>query len=173
MSEILLPENQFPLLDLWKPPLEIRVDEKGYQVLDLIRKKWLRLSPEEWVRQHVLFWLIHHTGYPAPLLSIERKVQARSGNRADVVCYGKNGMPLLLVECKAPGELISQITAMQAMKYNRHLQATFIWLTNGKQHRVLQFSDMRKPPLELPILPGFIEMELKSLQFPVDPNEKT
>ncbi len=149
----------FPDLDLLKPALEIRQDANGIHVLDLLRKKWLRLTPEEWVRQHVLFWLISQTGFPVGLLSIERKVGIGSGHRADVVGFGKNGLPLLLVECKAPGEPISEITAMQAMKYNQQLRARFLWLTNGKVHRVVRIGENGVDTENLGILPVFTEME--------------
>jgi hypothetical protein len=159
MTEQILPEALFPKLDLLLPDLVIEQDlAGGFWVLDILRRKKVKLTPEEWVRQHVLYWLLNQTGYPASLLSVERKVHASSGNRADVIGYGKQGTPLLLVECKAPGELISSITAMQAMKYNQHLDASFIWLTNGKMHTVLKVREGLEQPEALPVLPSFQEM---------------
>ena len=160
MTEQILPELLFPKLDLLLPDLVIEQDSSGgFWVLDILRRKKVKLTPEEWVRQHVLFWLIKQTGFPANLLSVERKVHTSSGNRADVIGYGKQGTPLLLVECKAPGEAISSITAMQAMKYNQHLNASFIWLTNGKTHAVLKIREGVEQPERLSGgLPSFQEM---------------
>lgn len=159
MTERILPEALFPKLDLLLPDLVIEQDLKGgFWVIDILRRKKVKLTPEEWVRQHVLYWLLNQTGYPASLLSVERKVHTSSGNRADVIGYGKAGTPLLLVECKAPGETISSITSMQAMKYNQHLNAAFIWLTNGKTHAVLQIKEGVEQPLLLSALPFFQEM---------------
>ncbi|HOY95831.1 MAG TPA: type I restriction enzyme HsdR N-terminal domain-containing protein [Catalimonadaceae bacterium] len=159
MTEQILPEALFPKLDLLLPELTIEQDSNGgFWVLDILRRKKIKLTPEEWVRQHVLFWLLKQTGYPASLLSVERKVHASSGNRADVIGYGKQGTPLLLVECKAPGESISSITGMQAMKYNQHLNASFIWLTNGISHAVLKIREGVEQPAILPGLPSFAEM---------------
>ncbi len=157
--ERILPEELFPKLDLLRPDLVIEQDSKGgFWVMDILRRKKVKLTPEEWVRQHVLYWLQNQTGYPHSLLSVERKVHASSGNRADVIGYGKDGTPLLLVECKAPGESISSITAMQAMKYNQHLNASFIWLTNGKTHVVLKVREESKKSEVLQGLPSFQEM---------------
>ena len=157
--ERILPEELFPKLDLLRPDLVIEQDSNGgFWVMDILRRKKVKLTPEEWVRQHVLYWLQNQTGYPASLLSVERKVHISSGNRADVIGYGKEGTPLLLVECKAPGEAISSITAMQAMKYNQHLNASFIWLTNGKAHTVLKIMDGTEQPSILSGLPSFQEM---------------
>lgn len=159
MTEHILPESLFPKLDLLLPHLTIEQDSNGgFWVMDILRRKKVKLTPEEWVRQHVLYWLLNQTGYPATLLSVERKVHISSGIRADVIGYGKEGTPLLLVECKAPGEAISSITAMQAIKYNQHLKASFIWLTNGKTHAVLKIREGVEQPAALPGLPTFADM---------------
>ena len=159
MTERILPEALFPKLDLLLPELIIEQDSiGGFWVMDVLRRKKVKLTPEEWVRQHVLYWLLNQTGYPTSLLSVERKVHTSSRNRADVIGYGKAGTPLLLVECKAPGESISSTTAMQAMKYNQHLNASFIWLTNGKTHTVLEIKEVVEQPTVLPALPSFQDM---------------
>lgn len=161
MTTRTLPADLFPDLDLWKPDLPVKQNGNGFLVLDPLRRKWIRLSPEEWVRQHVIFWLLQHTRFPVSLLSIERKVHFSSGNRADLVGYGNNARPLLLVECKAPYENVSPVTAMQAMKYNQHLFAPYLWLTNGRKHIVLHMEKAGTTPVELEMLPPFPEMVRK------------
>jgi hypothetical protein len=159
MTEQILPEELFPKLDLLLPELIIEQDSiGGFWVMDVLRRKKVKLTPEEWVRQHVLNWLLKKTEFPASLLSVERKVHTSSGNRADVIGYSKDGSPMLLVECKSAGETISAITAMQAMKYNQRLNASFIWLTNGRVHVVLKICPESVQPVVLPALPSFQEM---------------
>jgi Type I restriction enzyme R protein N terminus (HSDR_N) len=160
MTNQILPVHIFPKLDLLLPDLKIENNfHKGFMVVDILRLKKVKLTPEEWVRQHVLYWLLEKSAFPASLLSVERKVHSSSGNRADVIGYGKSGTPLLLVECKAPGETISSITAIQAMKYNQYLKAPFIWLTNGKTHTVLKFTEGFEKPDVLADLPSFHQMD--------------
>ena len=153
-----LPPQAFPPLDLLRPPLELKIENKNYFVKDILRAKWLKLSPEEWVRQHVLYWLITQTKFPASLISIERKVTNGSFNRADVVGYGKDGKPLLLVECKAISETISKRTVTQAMKYNQHFMANYVWLTNGKTHLVYGLNESTPGFVQLNQLPTFERM---------------
>ena len=157
-AKLELPPQAFPPLDLLRPPLELKIENKNYFVKDIIRSKWLKLSPEEWVRQHVLYWLITQTKFPAKLISIERKVNRESANRADVLGYGQDGKALLLVECKAISETISKRTVSQAMKYNQHLNAKYVWLTNGKAHIVYGFEKPETGFVQLKQLPTFDEM---------------
>ena len=149
--------SKYPVLDLLKPELELEHRNDGLWVKDKIRKCWLKLTPEEWVRQHAIFWLISITEFPEGLLSIERNFSPKSMQRADIVGFGRDGNPLLLVECKAAYEPISAETARQALQYNQEVKASFIWLTNGIAHSVLGLTEFGsfKP---IPQLPKFKEM---------------
>ncbi len=149
----------YPKLDLPEPELVLDKRNQGVYVSDLLRKQWLLLTPEEWVRQHVLQWLLVQSQFPATLLSIERQVNQRK--RADVVGFNRDGKPLLLVECKAPGIAINAMTAQQALHYNQKLQAPFVWLTNGMQHVVMHWSANASAFLPLAMLPGFEEMRIQ------------
>ena len=131
----------YPVLDLLKPELELEHRNDGLWVRDRIRKTWLKLTPEEWVRQHAVYWLIKITEFPEGLLSIERAFSNKSMQRADIVGFGRNGNPLLLVECKAAYEPINAETARQALQYNKEVKAPFVWLTNGLSHSVLVGSE--------------------------------
>ena len=150
---------EFPLLDLIRPEMHLqRSGESKIEVWDQLRKKWLVLSPEEWVRQHVLHWLLHQTGYPAGLLSSERGVSGLQAGRTDVLGFDRKAAPLLLVECKAATIGIGPAVVLQAMKYNSMLKARFIWLSNGKSHKVIELDRDMKLKQELPMLPSFEEM---------------
>ena len=138
---------RFPKLDLISPPLDLKkTDNETIMVRDQLRKKWLVLSPEEWVRQHVIHWLIVQSGFPASLLNSERGLSGRS-NRTDVTGYDRNGNPLLLVECKAPEVELSEAVLFQAIRYNQVLMARFIWLSKGKKHRVIEMAPGKNAPL--------------------------
>ena len=151
--------KRFPPLDLIRPDLMLRETEAGLlQVQDVLRRKWLVLSPEEWVRQHVVHWLQHQTGFPASLLSLERGLPGLRSGRTDVLGFDRQGRPLLLAECKAAQVEISSATVIQAMAYNEIIRARFIWLSNGLQHKVLELNPDFSLKNEPAILPEFSRM---------------
>jgi hypothetical protein len=153
---------RFPQLDLLLPPLELDQAGETWYVRDGLRRKWLMLTPEEWVRQHVVHWLLEKTGVPQALISLERKmpgqfkVQHGHRQRYDVLVYDRKGEGLLLVECKAPQEKAGSAAVEQAIRYNQHLPTRYVWVTNGLTHRVFQ----RQPTgwMVLGGLPDFEEM---------------
>ncbi len=100
-----------------------------------MRKKHLALTPEEWVRQHFVHYLIEHRNFPKGLLKLENAVKyhQRSG-RYDAVFLDRTGKPFLLVECKAPTVKITQETFDQVKRYNTQLNAPYIAITNGLTH---------------------------------------
>jgi len=102
-------------------------------IYDPVRRKYVHLSPEEWVRQHLIRYLIGEKGYPKSLIAVETRVgkEARKA-RTDVVIYGADGRALVLAECKAAGVQISQETLEQAARYNRVIQAPILVISNGK-----------------------------------------
>ena len=132
------PSDYYPKLDLLTPDLDLEKRGTEYWVKDQIRKQWLLLTPEEWVRQHAVYWMINKVGFPATLISLEKNVRGMSKKRFDIVGFGPSGQPLLLVECKAPLEKITAETARQALQYNQKINAQIVWLTNGMMHKVLQ-----------------------------------
>jgi hypothetical protein len=131
---------RYPVLDLEKPDLKYRFwDKEKVEVRDVLRKKWIHLGPEEWVRQHVIHWLLVRTGFPSALLSVERRLD-KGVWRTDLLAYNRQAKPVLLVECKAPDIKISKETLLQANKYNHHLHARFVWITNGLVHGVFEWN---------------------------------
>ena len=109
--------------------------ENKMYILDLIRKKNLLLTPEEWVRQHCINFLNSELGYPKSLINVEKQIKIHGKlKRYDIVVYTPQGSVNILVECKAPSILISQDTFDQIAKYNMTLNSMYLMLTNGKDH---------------------------------------
>ena len=103
-------------------------------IFDEIRKKYLLLTPEEWVRQHFVKYLIQEKNYPASLIVLEKGLKLNElTKRADVLIY-KDSFPVALVECKAPNVKISQNTFDQIARYNLVFKVPYLIVTNGMNH---------------------------------------
>ena len=104
-------------------------------IFDEIRKKFIILTPEEWVRQHVIHYLVKDKKYPASHLSVEKQLKLHDTvKRYDIVVYNRDGGIELIVECKAPTIKISQDTFDQIARYNFVLRANLLMVTNGVEH---------------------------------------
>lgn len=104
-------------------------------IFDPIRKKYVVLTPEEWVRQHFVNYLIHHLRYPRSLIRIEGGLRYnQTARRTDVVVYQRSGTPFMVVECKAPSVPLAPNVFEQAAVYNQSLRATYLTVTNGREH---------------------------------------
>ncbi|MCB9426250.1 MAG: type I restriction enzyme HsdR N-terminal domain-containing protein [Flavobacteriales bacterium] len=104
-------------------------------IFDVIRKKYILLTPEEWVRQHVVHFLINEKGYSQSLINVEKKLAVNGRlKRYDVVVFNSDGSVELLVECKAPVVPVTQDTFDQIARYNMVLNARFLMVTNGIDH---------------------------------------
>ena len=146
----------YPILNLPSAELQIDKREDGSYVFDAIRKKYLLLTPEEWVRQHFIHLLISHLNYPSGLFQLERQhtYQVKL-KRTDILILGKNGHPFLLVECKAHSEKLSEQTLNQIAVYNKTLQAHFIAITNGIKHFIWKLENQKYIQLEeFPVYEG-------------------
>ena len=133
--------DQFIALNL--PQADLRLKEVGQskQIFDTVRKKFVALTPEEWVRQHFIHFMIHEKRYPSSLMGVEMMVRVNElSQRADIVVYQRDGKPWLIVECKAPHIQINQDTFYQAARYNITLQVHYIVITNGIEHYCLHFN---------------------------------
>lgn len=131
------PELNFPAIRL-----RARRREGQVEVWDELRGIYLVLTPEEWVRRHLVAYLVSHCGVPAKRIVQEYAV-ALNGQpqRADVVVVGDRAEPLVLAECKAPEIRIDARTFSQAVRYNSVLGARFVILTNGMRHYCCEFRD--------------------------------
>ena len=119
------------------PPYEILVrEEQGKElVFDPVRKQWVVLFPEEWVRQHVICFLREQKHYPVGLIAVEKGFTFQGKPwRADLIIHDNQGQPVLLVECKAPEVQIDQKVFDQVARYNQVIRAEYLYVTNGLQH---------------------------------------
>jgi len=126
---------QLPVLNF--PPMDFKMKETNGKVFiyDPCRKKYVQLTPEEWVRQHCILFLHLWRGVPLQMLSVEKAFNLNGVVlRYDIVAYSKMGTPLLLVECKAPEVRISPTTFDQIAVYNIQLKVPFLYVSNGVEH---------------------------------------
>jgi hypothetical protein len=127
-------------LNFPKYQFRFREQEKPH-IFDLIRRKFVLLTPEEWVRQHVVNFLINEKKYPKSLINVEKLIMLNAvKKRYDVVVYNSDGSIRLLVECKAPEVKISQVVFDQIARYNLALQADLMMVTNGLEHFYCQIN---------------------------------
>lgn len=113
----------------------IKSSENKTLIFDIIRKKYVVLTPEEWVRQHVVLFLIEEKKYPISLIAVEKQLKINSLlKRTDVVVFNTKGTPEILIECKAPSVAISQATFDQIARYNLTAQSNYLMVTNGLDH---------------------------------------
>ena len=125
------------MLDLNLPKYDFKVksEEGKKQIFDSVRKQFVALTPEEWVRQHFIHFLHQEKGFPLALMGVEYPLQYNGMNkRADIICFQKEGKPMLLVECKSANVSISQKVFDQIARYNFDLRVPYLVVTNGLEH---------------------------------------
>lgn len=130
------------MLKLNLPEFDYRLESRDGKlfIFDAIRKKFVHLSPEEWVRQHFVHLMMKRLGYPASLMRVESGLKYNDLNkRSDLLVYRNDLKPLVLVECKAPHVLLGAKVVEQIAAYNKVCQAPLIAITNGiKTYAVLR-----------------------------------
>ncbi len=110
-------------------------NENKVSIFDEIRKKFIVLQPEEWVRQHCIQYLIQEKNYPRSLINVEKELKVNDlSKRYDIVVYNSDGSIHLIVECKAYDVSINQSTFDQIAQYNMTLNASYLMVTNGINH---------------------------------------
>ena len=147
-------ESEFFTLNL--PTFQFNVQSQGQskQIFDFVRRRFVALTPEEWVRQHFVRFMVDYHSYPLSLFAIEKQVVVNGlKQRADVVVYNKDGKPWLIVECKAPTVKLDEDTLHQVVRYNLTLNVPYLVLTNGLEHFCLEYQN--ESFLFLPELPAF------------------
>lgn len=108
-------------------------------IFDEFRRRWVTLTPEEWVRQNFLKFLKEDKGFPKTLMTVEKKVDINGlQQRFDLLVYNRKGNPLMVAEFKAPDIAINQAVFDQAIRYNNSLKAPYILVSNGMVHFVCQ-----------------------------------
>jgi type I site-specific restriction endonuclease len=143
----------YPNLNLPNFSPRLRREKEKLFIYDLVRKKFMLLTPEEWVRQHFINFLLTQQ-YSLSLLSVEKGHQLNKlSKRTDIVAYNREGKIFLLVECKASNIILTQTVFEQIFVYNLTLQAPFIAITNGLQH--YYFEKKENAYQEIESLPKF------------------
>lgn len=109
--------------------------ENKLYIFDILRKKYVVVTPEEWVRLNFVQFLLVDKNYPKSLVAIEKQLKINNLiKRTDILIFDKHGLPNIIVECKAPNIKISQDTFDQIARYNLKLNAKYLIVTNGLQH---------------------------------------
>ena len=109
----------------------IKTENGSEFIFCIIRKKWLSITPEEWVRQNFLNYLVYTLQYPASLIAVEKQLTVNEmKKRFDIIVY-KDSNPFMIIECKEMNVKLSESTMRQVLRYNLSVQATYIIVTNG------------------------------------------
>ena len=129
--------------------------ENKVSIFDDIRKKFIILTPEEWVRQHTIQFLLQEKNYPKSYLNIEKLIKINDiTKRYDIVVFQPDGTIFLLIECKAPEVKITQETFDQIARYNLALKAQYLMVTNGLNHYFCQMDFVNETYIFLNDLPN-------------------
>lgn len=140
---------------------DIKNRENKPYILDQIRKKWVLLLPEEWVRQHCISFLVETKGYPKSMINVEKKISVNGRTkRYDIIVYQSTGQPFLLIECKAPSVNISQSSFDQIARYNLVLNSCYLMVTNGLNHYFCKMNRAAQRYVFIPDLPPFSNQNL-------------
>ncbi|MGV8945700.1 MAG: type I restriction enzyme HsdR N-terminal domain-containing protein [Lutibacter sp.] len=143
-------------LNLPNYPFKIKSSENKYFIFDIVRKKYVVLTPEEWVRQHIIHYLIQEKNYPLSLIAVEKKVTVNKlTKRTDILVFNTKGLPHIIVECKAPSIKIAQESFDQIARYNLKLNADFLIVTNGLKHYFCKMDFINQEYVFLNTIPSY------------------
>ena len=146
------------MFELNLPKADVKLANRNGKpaIWDFVRKKWLQLTPEEYVRQHFIHYLVAHLGYPASMISIEKGLEVnRLTRRSDIVIYIQAREPFILVECNAPQVRLSKNTLEQASAYNLTFKAQYLCVTNGLEHAFFEIDFEKSEFKQLDVLPRY------------------
>lgn len=148
------------LLDLPDHGVKTKHGDHGPQVFDPIRVQWVALTPEEWVRQHVLNYLVFDLNCPVGMIGVETPLTLNGmSKRADIVVFGSGGLPVALIECKASSVRLGQRTFEQAARYNTVFRVRYLMVTNGLKHYCCRVDHELNSVDFLPRLPDYQAMK--------------
>lgn len=146
-------------LHLPKFEFAVRTVGETRMILDPLRRKYVPLTPEEWVRQHFIQFLIQDRGFPGGLIAVEKGfLYQRMARRADVVAYDRTGSALLVAECKAPDVPLSQKAFDQIARYNTVLGARYLAVTNGREHFFCEVDAGAGSVRFTTVVPSYVEL---------------
>ena len=143
-------------LNLPSYTFKLKSNENKTLIFDNLRKKYMVLTPEEWVRQHFVQFLIEEKKYPVSLIAIEKQLVINNlKKRTDIVIFSSDGTPNIIVECKAPKIKIGQDTFDQIARYNLKLDANYLIVTNGLQHYFCKLDKEKETYVFLKDIPDY------------------
>jgi len=149
-------EGIFTELNLPRYEFKIRVGKENKQIYDGIRKKYILLTPEEWVRQNVIAYLSSEKKYPVTLMAVEKKLMVNNmPQRFDLLIFDRKGNPLLVAEFKAPSVKITQDAFSQVVRYNSKLRVPLILVSNGLTHFICKIDYQSGSVVYLDQIPEF------------------
>jgi len=149
-----------PTLNLPKTPLKLVRVEGALKVQCLVRKRKIILTPEEWVRQHFIFFLHKNLDYPLSLMKVEKQILVNGlKKRFDIVAYNARGEMKVLVECKAARIELDASVFDQAARYNLNLKVPFLVITNGMKHYCAEVNTESKSISYLDNIPSYEEVK--------------
>ncbi len=149
----MLQELNFP-----KFSFRFKNSENKISIFDVIRKRFVILQPEEWVRQHCVHYLIENKGYPKSLINVEKELTVNTlRKRYDIVIFNPDGSIHIIVECKSPKITINQSTFDQVAQYNLSLNASYLMITNGFNHYYCQMDFKEEKYQFLKDIPQYIK----------------
>jgi len=135
---------------------KLKSNEKQTLIFDILRKKYFVLTPEEWVRQHIVQYLLHEKKYPSTLIALEKQLLVNNQKkRTDILVFNALGLPHLIVECKAPHIPITQETFDQIARYNLKLNASYLMVSNGLTHYFCKMDFEKESYVFLAELPAY------------------
>jgi hypothetical protein len=140
------------------PLVDFRVSQEAGKtsVFDIIRRKFIVLTPEEWVRQHLVHFMIDHLKYPKSLINVEDGLRVnKMQKRSDIVIHDRKGNIFMIVECKSFKIKLKQEAMNQLSNYNQRYKATYLALTNGKELFLCQMDYERKSAQFISEFPEF------------------
>jgi len=141
-------------LNFPKYNFRFKSNENKTLIFDIIRKKFVILTPEEWVRQHTLHYLIYDKKYPVSHINVEKQLLLNDTvKRYDIIIFKNDGEVHIIIECKAPSIIINQLTFDQIARYNLALNSDILMVTNGLTHYFCKMDFENKKYLFLHDLP--------------------
>jgi len=152
----------YPIVALNLPKTELQIKQKGEKlyVNCLIRKKAIILTPEEWVRQHLIAFFIKELCYPQGLMSVEKNIKYGDlDKRWDLAVFNTNQDCFLLMECKAPNVKITKTVFEQSLLYYKKLQADYLVMSNGLNHVIMKKNKSSNRFEKIDVFPNYISSE--------------
>ena len=146
-------------MDYKENKFRIKIIKQNKYIFDSLRKKYVVLTPEEWVRQNYIYYLVHEKKYPKGRISVEFFLKVNQRNkRSDIIVFDKEAKPLIVVECKAADVNLTEKVFEQAAIYNLELGASYIILTNGKKSICFKKNANKESYVFLNEIPAYNEL---------------